>query len=131
MRIAFCLEEERGALRLFLRALRRLPLELAWEAAVWLPDGDEVRDRAPAARPGPRRRPARGVARGADRRRRRRLRRLRRALAGAGAGAQALASGRSRSPRSLPLYEELTGDGERGLLFPPGDASPWPASSSG
>ena len=42
-RIAFCLEEERGALRLFMRALRRLPLGLAWEAAVWLPDGGEVR----------------------------------------------------------------------------------------
>ena len=38
VRIAFCLEEERGALRLFLRALRRLPLGLDWEAAIWLPD---------------------------------------------------------------------------------------------
>ena len=43
MRIAFCLEEERGALRLFLRALRRLPLDLDWEAAIWLPDAGEVR----------------------------------------------------------------------------------------
>src|ERR671923_2026901 len=38
IRIAFCLEEERGALRLFLRALRRLRAGLEWEAAIWLPD---------------------------------------------------------------------------------------------
>ena len=43
LRIAYCLEEERGALRLFMRALRRLPAELDWEAAVWLPDGGDVR----------------------------------------------------------------------------------------
>ena len=43
VRIAFCLEEERGALRLFLRALRRLPLDRDWEAAIWLPDAGEVR----------------------------------------------------------------------------------------
>ena len=69
VRIAFCLQEERGALRLFLRALRRLPLGLAWEAAVWLCRRRRDPHRAPAARPGPPRRPARGVARGADRRR--------------------------------------------------------------
>ncbi len=28
-------EEERGALRLFLRALRRLPEELDWEGVIW------------------------------------------------------------------------------------------------
>jgi Glycosyltransferase Family 4 len=43
VRIAFCLEEERGALRLFLRAIRRLPLELDWEAAVWVGDSSDVR----------------------------------------------------------------------------------------
>src|SRR5918912_1063524 len=34
LRILFCDHEERSALRLFLRALRRLPGELAWTAAV-------------------------------------------------------------------------------------------------
>src|SRR5881392_266468 len=31
-------EEERGALRLFLRALRRLPTDLGWRATIWLRD---------------------------------------------------------------------------------------------
>jgi hypothetical protein len=39
LRIAFCDQEERGALRLFLRALRRLPTELDWEATVFVPSG--------------------------------------------------------------------------------------------
>jgi glycosyltransferase involved in cell wall biosynthesis len=39
LRIAFCDQEERGALRLFLRALRRLPAELEWEATVFVPSG--------------------------------------------------------------------------------------------
>ena len=122
LRIAFCLEEERGALRLFLRALRRLPLEPAWEAAVWTPDAAELRvsrrlrDRVLALGPddadpdalvaaadvvcvasgGPRAAP--GI--------------VRKALA---AGAVPIAS-------HIPVYEELTRDGELGLLFPPGDA---------
>ena len=39
IRIAFCDQEERAALRLFLRALRRLPTELDWEATVFVPAG--------------------------------------------------------------------------------------------
>jgi glycosyltransferase involved in cell wall biosynthesis len=39
LRIAFCDQEERGALRLFLRALRRLPTELDWEATIFAPSG--------------------------------------------------------------------------------------------
>ena len=39
IRIAFCDQEERAALRLFLRALRRLPTELDWEATVFVPSG--------------------------------------------------------------------------------------------
>ena len=35
--IVFAAEEERAALRLFLRALRQLPLELSWHATVWSP----------------------------------------------------------------------------------------------
>ncbi|MGH2741142.1 MAG: glycosyltransferase family 4 protein, partial [Thermoleophilaceae bacterium] len=36
--IVFSAEEERGALRLLLRALRRLPAELDWRATIWLRD---------------------------------------------------------------------------------------------
>ena len=36
--IVFSDEEERGALRLFLRALRRLPTDLDWRATIWLRD---------------------------------------------------------------------------------------------
>ena len=43
VRIAYCVEEERGALRLFMRALRRLPEALDWEAAIWVPDRPDVR----------------------------------------------------------------------------------------
>src|SRR4051812_27578809 len=39
LRIAFCAQEERAALRLFLRALRRLPDDVAWEATVFSPTG--------------------------------------------------------------------------------------------
>jgi len=37
--IAFCDQEERGALRLFLRALRRLDADLDWQATVFVPSG--------------------------------------------------------------------------------------------
>jgi glycosyltransferase involved in cell wall biosynthesis len=39
LRIAFCAQEERAALRLFLRALRRLPDELEWEATIFSTTG--------------------------------------------------------------------------------------------
>ena len=39
LRIAFCAQEERAALRLFLRALRRLPDDVEWEATVFSPTG--------------------------------------------------------------------------------------------
>ena len=123
-RIAFCLDEERGALRLFLRAIRRLDAEpTTGRRRSGSPTATEVRDRAAAARAGPRRRPARAHAGGADRRRRRARRRLRRAAARRPAwSARRSAPRRSRSARSSPLYNELTRDGEIGLLFPPGDA---------
>ena len=37
-RIVYCAREERGALRLLVRALRRLPLDVPWEAEVLLAD---------------------------------------------------------------------------------------------
>ncbi len=124
VRVAFCLREERGALRLFLRALRRLPADAAWEAVVWAerpPDpmtslSARLRERVRLVRPadaspeeviasadvlclasgGPRTAP--GLVR------------------------QALASGTVPVVSHLPVYEELSYDGERALLFPRGDA---------
>jgi predicted metal-dependent phosphoesterase TrpH/glycosyltransferase involved in cell wall biosynthesis len=122
LRIAFCLEEERGALRLFLRALRRLPLELAWEAAVWTPSANEVRlarrMRERVRVLGPRQAAPDELIAGAD---------IVCAASGGprvapGLVRKALASGTVPVASLLPLYQELIGDGERGLLFPVGDA---------
>jgi hypothetical protein len=121
LRIVYCAEEERGALRLFMRALRRLPLTAEWEAAVWLPDSRELRvsrplrDRVHAVRA----RQAEPealiaaadvvcVASGGPR-------------AAPGLVRKALAAGAVPVASYLDIYEELTADGERGLLFPPGD----------
>jgi predicted metal-dependent phosphoesterase TrpH/glycosyltransferase involved in cell wall biosynthesis len=122
VRIAFCLEEERGALRLFLRALRRLSPEADWEAAVWLRERAEVRlsrrlrDRVHVL--GPRQCSAEALIAAAD------------IVCVASGGPRAApglirkasATGAVPVASQIPLYEELTGAGERGLLFPPGDA---------
>ena len=123
VQIAFVDHEDRQALRLFFRALRRLPAEPAWHATVFTPVGarpsalrSRTRDRVDvvtgeetteaavlakadivvAASVG--QAPAPGL--------------LVRAL---GAGAVPLAA-------RLPAYEEILRDGELGLLFEPGDA---------
>jgi predicted metal-dependent phosphoesterase TrpH/glycosyltransferase involved in cell wall biosynthesis len=124
VRIAYCLREERGALRLVLRALRKLPLEPGWEAAIWIERGDDpplrlarrLRERVTVtgaaeveaeeliaaadivclASGGPR--PAPGVVR------------------------QALASGTVPVVSHIAPYAEVVGDGTKGLLFPAGDA---------
>jgi predicted metal-dependent phosphoesterase TrpH/glycosyltransferase involved in cell wall biosynthesis len=124
VRVAFCLREERGALRLFLRALRRLRADAAWEAVVWAerpPDpmtslSARLRERvrlvgAADATP-------EEVIASAD------------VLCLASGGPhtapglvrQALASGTVPVVSHLPVYEELSADGELGLLFPRGDA---------
>lgn len=119
VRIVFLDQEERGALRLFMRALRRLDPELPWEAVVhsergpssstplradlqerirFADDADEAlagADVVVAASDGVA--PAPGV--------------LLRARA---AGAVPVAS-------RLSVYEETVGDGEAGLLFEPND----------
>jgi predicted metal-dependent phosphoesterase TrpH/glycosyltransferase involved in cell wall biosynthesis len=123
LRIAFCAQEERQALRLFLRALRRLPDDIEWEATVFSPTGavptgalrSRLRDRlelvsaseatesevlaradvAVAASLG--HVPAPGL--------------LVRAL---GAGAVPVAA-------RLEAYEEVLAEGELGLLFEPGE----------
>ncbi|MDQ3571864.1 MAG: PHP domain-containing protein [Actinomycetota bacterium] len=121
-RIAFAQEEERGALRLFVRALRRLPEALDWEAAVWLPDGGDVRMskrlRERVRIVGPRSTSPEDLIAAAD------------VLCAASGGPSAapgmirvgLGSGTVPVVSDLPIYRELTRDGEAGLLFPPGDA---------
>jgi predicted metal-dependent phosphoesterase TrpH/glycosyltransferase involved in cell wall biosynthesis len=122
MRIAFCLAEERGALRLFLRALRRIAEVPGWEAAVWTEEptelrlGRALRDRV--HRVGPRETEPERLIAGAD---------VLCACSGGPSAApglirKALATGTLPVISQLPPYVELTGDGEAGLLFPPGDA---------
>ncbi len=123
-RIAFCAVEERGAMRLFLRALRRLGPENEWEATIWLQAGDpppsrlakSVRDRIHITGP----------------------HELEPAELIAAADVVVLASGGPHTAPSLireglaagtrvvasrtPVYAEALGDGELGALFPAGDA---------
>jgi glycosyltransferase involved in cell wall biosynthesis len=122
--LAFDAAEERGALRLFLRALRRLDGEPGWRATVLSPRGEgtqvqlraSLRDRVRFATPDELGRDellcaadvlvcsSDGQAPAPDL--------LLRALA---AGAVPLAS-------RLPVYEEVLAEGERGLFFESGDA---------
>ena len=123
--IVFSAEEERGALRLFLRALRRLPVELDWKATIWLRD--------PAAAPPvtlPRRLRERvGLAGPADGSEAQHLSRATIAVAASAGTApapqlvvRALAGGAVPVASRLPQYEELMLDGELGPLFEPRDA---------
>ena len=123
--ILFSMEEERGALRIFLRALRKLPAELPGRP----PCGARPERRSPRPRrcparsatacasPGPptARRPqhlaAPGSRGGVDGRR-----------AGAPAVLRALAAGAVPVASRLPQYEEALEDGDLGLLFEPRDA---------
>jgi predicted metal-dependent phosphoesterase TrpH/glycosyltransferase involved in cell wall biosynthesis len=121
-RIAFCLDEEKGALRLFMRAIRRLDPAADWEVAVWAPEPGEVRVsqrlRERVRVVGPRQCSAKSLIAGAD------------LLVAASGGPrpapalirQALATGTVPVCSQIPIYTELTGDGEAGLLFQPGDA---------
>jgi glycosyltransferase involved in cell wall biosynthesis len=120
VRIVFVDEEERGALRLFLRALRRLDAELPWEATVVSARGpssstplreslrERVRFVAPAEHD------AVGdadiVVAASDG-----------AVPAPGVVLRALASGAVPVCSSLAVYEELLADGERGLLLAAGE----------
>ncbi|MEX1220301.1 MAG: glycosyltransferase [Solirubrobacterales bacterium] len=123
LRITFCDQEEKGAMRIILRALRRLPAGLDWTATIFsgnpgevdLRVSKEIRERIKvigpdqaslaellsrshvfcAASGGPRQAP--------------------------GAVRQALASGAVPIVSTVSRYVELIGDGQRGLLFPVGD----------
>jgi len=123
IRIVHCAEEERGALRLLLRALRKLPEDFDWEGVIWF-DGPtdplarvsrRLRERLRVVRPRDGE-PAEFLS-GAD-------------IACLASGGVRVAPGLIRKAfaagavpvvSDLELYRELVGEGERGLLFPLGD----------
>jgi predicted metal-dependent phosphoesterase TrpH/glycosyltransferase involved in cell wall biosynthesis len=122
--ILYCAEEERSALRLFLRALRRIPPELPWHATVWSrTDGGEpavplpkrIRDRVRFV----------GPANGSEAQHMTRADIVVAASAGTAPSAHlplwAMAGGAVPVASRLPQYEEALGEGERGLLFEPRD----------
>jgi predicted metal-dependent phosphoesterase TrpH/glycosyltransferase involved in cell wall biosynthesis len=123
--IVFSAEEERGAMRLFLRALRRLPADLDWRATIWLRDPAS----APAVSLSRRLRERVSLAGPADGSEAQHLARATIAVA-ASAGAapapqlvlRALAGGAVPVVARLPQYEEALREGELGLLFEPRDA---------
>ena len=122
--IALIADEDRAAVRTFVRALRRMPLDVDWRATVWSrrvtqgpgPLRAELRERvdfvgpsecdedALLARAGVVVRASSGVA------------------PAPGVLVRALAAGCVPVVARVPAYEELVGDGEHGLLFEPGDA---------
>jgi len=125
-RIVHCAREERGALRIFLRALRRLPLDLDWRADVWIEDpsvqtprlNSRLRERVRILRP--EHIEAEDVIAGAD------------VVVAASGGPQptpsaiyaAFAAGAVPVASQIDVYEDLLDaeDGERGLVFPAGDS---------
>jgi predicted metal-dependent phosphoesterase TrpH/glycosyltransferase involved in cell wall biosynthesis len=123
--IVFSAEEERGALRLFLRALRRLPTDLDWRATIWLRDPAS----APAVTLSRRLRERVRLAGPADGSEAQHLARATIAVAASAGAAPApqlvlrgLAGGAVPVVSRLPQYEELVRDGELGMLFEPRDA---------
>jgi glycosyltransferase involved in cell wall biosynthesis len=123
--IVFSDAEERGALRLFLRALRRLPADLDWRATIWLHD--------PAAAPAPtlsrRLRERVALAGPADGSEAQHLARATISVAASAGTASApqlvlrsMAAGAVPVVSRLPQYEELVREGELGPLFEPRDA---------
>jgi predicted metal-dependent phosphoesterase TrpH/glycosyltransferase involved in cell wall biosynthesis len=122
--IVLAAEEERGALRLFLRALRRLPTELDWRATIWLRDPGGA-----ATITLPRRLRDRVAIRGpADGSEAQHLARADIAVAASSGTAptpqlvlRAMGAGAVPVVARLPQYEELVREGELGPLFEPRD----------
>ena len=121
--IVLSAEEERGAIRLFLRALRRLPQDAPWRATVYsreplpsLPLSRALRERVRFAGP-------------IDGSEAQYLARAQIAVAASSGSApapqmllRALAGGAVPVASDLDVYRELIDDGELGLLFEPRDA---------
>jgi glycosyltransferase involved in cell wall biosynthesis len=123
LRIAFSAREERAALRLFLRALRRLPRDLPWEAEVFSPTGA-----APTGRLGPRVRERLRVISAAEETERAVLARADAVVAASigtapatGLLRHALGAGAVPVAARLDAYAEALDEGDLGLLFEPGD----------
>ena len=123
LRFAFCAQEERQALRLFLRALRRLPDHLDWQATVFSPTGA-----APTGALRSRLRDRLTLLSADDATENEVLARADVAVAASlgqapapGLVVRALGAGAVPVAARLPAYEEVLGDGELGLLFEPGD----------
>ena len=123
--IFFSTEEERSSLRVFLRALRRLPAHLPWHATVWSRVPNDLgsvtlpralRERVTLA----------GPADGSEAQHLSRAQVAVAASTGTGPAPQyvlrAIAGGAVPVVSRLPEYEEALDDGERGLLFEPRDA---------
>ena len=124
--ILYSADEDRGALRLFVRALRRVPVDGDWTATIWLPD--------PAAVASPLQLPRRlrdrvrlaGPADGSEADHLARADVVVAASTGVAPSSQlvlrALGAGAVPVVANLPQYAELLDDGELGLLFDPRDA---------
>jgi glycosyltransferase involved in cell wall biosynthesis len=123
--IFYSVEEERTGLRVFLRALRKLPAHLPWHATVWsrLPTDvgsvtlpRALRERVTFA----------GPADGSEAQHLARAQVAVAASVGTSPAPQyvlrAIAGGAVPVAARLPEYEEALDDGERGLLFEPRDA---------
>jgi glycosyltransferase involved in cell wall biosynthesis/histidinol phosphatase-like PHP family hydrolase len=117
-------EEERASLRLFLRALRRMPAGLPWRATIW------SREREPLGRPLSRALRDRvrfaGPAEGSEAQHLAAADIVVAASSGAAPAPQllfrAMAGGAVPVAAGLPTYEEILLEGDRGLLFEPRDA---------
>ena len=123
--IAFVATEERAALRLFLRALRHVPVERPWRATVWSPRSADaparlagvLRDRVRLSGPG--QEALESLLSRAD------------VLCTTSSGVaptamlvqKAIAAGAVPLASRIPVYEEMLADGDRGLLFEAGDAA--------
>jgi predicted metal-dependent phosphoesterase TrpH/glycosyltransferase involved in cell wall biosynthesis len=121
----FAVEEERAALRLFLRALRRLPPQLNWKATIWTPRTDDLPPRLGRA--------LRERVRFVHHEQEPLAKVLSRAhiFCAASAGAapatqtllKAVAAGVVPVATRIPVYEEILHDGEEGLFFETGDVA--------
>ncbi|MFL5876114.1 MAG: glycosyltransferase, partial [Solirubrobacteraceae bacterium] len=123
--IVYVVEEERSALRLFIRALRKLPPDLPWAATIWarqpsslpsIPLARAIRDRVRFV----------GPEDGAAAQFLARAQIVVAASHGAAPSVETLlrgmAGGAVPVASRLPQYEEAVDDGELGLLFEPRDA---------
>jgi predicted metal-dependent phosphoesterase TrpH/glycosyltransferase involved in cell wall biosynthesis len=122
--IVFSAEEERAAMRIFLRALRKLPHDLPWQATIWsrvpspepsVPLARAIRDRVRFV----------GPQQGSEAQYMARADIVVAASAGTSPAShlvmRAMAGGAVPVVSRLPVYEEALRDGDLGLLFEPRD----------